>query len=402
MIKIKPIQINLTQVGKNIQVSTPVASALIPPHALAFATQGLAFRNREYTLSGSESLKKSFITALESQYCVSHLHNDVSPFLVNYLINKTNGSDSYTYESLLSELKTKQSFLFCGAGPSLYESLAFVRKACQSESVFVVAGGSAIKAFEANDLVPDLCLACDPQEATGTRSAGLSKEFMDSTVLLAGSGLNPSFLDHWTGPVVLTNGMSALPIGEFMEPGRVVVSEGSIGVSTFFLSLMLQIPNAKTHILGVDLSANKEGNLYPSNLGFENEVESHREHIWRLEAQAVAQLAAQFSVKPVNLSARGRRIPNLTLSAPNSVTIKGARGVLNLIKQKQGFFNIQKLGKALNELDLNNLGASPLFEPLLTVYHHIYLSKSLLTGEYDVDGFRLRINYLKDFVRNLC
>jgi hypothetical protein len=405
-IELKPIRIVIrpTKDGQ-LSVETPVATATLPRNALSFVTQGLAYHNdRSIEVDASPELTAEFGHAFDSQLCLSHLSRDISPFLANYLENKAapRTNPLFTLESLLADLRGRR-ILFCGAGPSLYQHWDFIRRCLATGHAFVIAGGSAIQAFANEGIIPDLCLACDPNPLASTRAATLSSDFQASTLLLAGSGVNPEFLDHWSGPLVLTNGLSALPLGQYLEPGRVTLTEGGIGVSTFAMHLARTVDCPEFLQLGVDLRQTRGGKLYPDSLGFDNGLDSPREKIWKSEAMLIGSIAKEFNLKVLRPK-RGRPVPHTQVVNFKKIKVTdGPTPLGDLIPEQSDSFlsRLHSFHHDLVHLPLDNVAASPLFEPFINIYHHIYLARMLITGEYAADSLKYRLNVVKHYVENL-
>lgn len=406
-IEIKPIRIVIRPTADGqISVETPVAKAILPRNALSFVTQGLAYHNdRDVEIDAPPDITAEFGHSFDSQLCLSHLSRDISPFLANYLDNKVTSQGRYelfTLESLLAGLRGRR-ILFCGAGPSLYQHWDFIRRCLATGHAFVIAGGSAIQAFANEGIIPDLCLACDPNPLAATRSVELSPDFQVSTLLLAGSGINPGFLDNWGGPLVLTNGLSALPIGQYLEPGRVTLTEGGIGVSTFAMHLARTVDCPEFLQLGVDLRQTRAGKLYPDSLGFDNTLDSPREKIWKSEAMLLGRIAKEFSLKVLRPK-RGRSVPHTTVVSFKKIKVTDGPAPLgDLVPEQSDSFlsRLRSFHHDLVNMPLDNVATSPLFEPFINVYHHIYLSRMLFTGEYAADSLKFRLNVVKNYVENL-
>ena len=404
-IKLKPLKIKLSRRGAKIRFDSPFSSIEVAEQQFAFLTQGLAYDNKKVDVSGPRDLVSKFHSMFNAQLCIGHLSATISPFLSNYLVNKCNESNHrVSFDHILGQLDDCERIVFCGAGPSLYESWGFLEWCLETGYARVIAGGSAIKAFSDRGLTPDLCLVCDPNPGVASRGM-VSHEMQLNTVLLAGSGVNPRLLAEWDAPFALTHGMSALPIGQFMEPGKQNVSEGGIGVSTFAMNLALNLPNVKElQLLGVDLGS-KDGKIYPDSLGFDNSIDERREHIWQCEAAAIAEIASRATYKTINLANNGRIIRNTDKVCPNTLIADRMQIDNKLTTQPElpGDFiaKMRELHHELNVLDLTNIAPSPLFKPLLELYHNVYMSRMLYTGEYAAESFLLRIEYLKGFIEDL-
>jgi len=407
-IKFKPVPIKLRQLKNNkISVETPLASLTLNPEQFNFLTQGLAYSPRPFTLDAPNRLKKKFETILRSQLCVSHLSANVSPFLANYLTNKTfSPTDGRSFRSLLDQLAgSTQRLLFCGAGPSLYESWDFVEFCLNTGYARVVAGGSAIKAFADRGLSPDLCLVCDPNPSVASRG-DVPESFAKSTILLAGSGVNPKLLANWRGPVALTTGLSTFPFADYLEPGSETLHEGNIGVSTFSFRLAQRLKVKEFLLLGVDLNPTADGGVYPQSLGFESAIDNPRQAIWANEAESLGFLAKESSFSVKNLAKNGRNIPNTAKWCPDTANLEpsGTIRKLNPAKLDESDAFIKRLAqmhKDLCEIDYGDLRKSPLYTPFLEVYYNVYLSRTLYTGEFPTDSIILRIEYLKAFIEGL-
>lgn len=406
-IKQKPIKVKLTRKGNLIHVSTPFASIEVAEHQFAFVTQGLAYERKAIDLQGPRDLVAKFNSMLNAQFCLSHLQPSISPFLRNYLLNKSNSAlNLVSFDSLLEEMKDIKRVLFCGAGPSLYESWDFVEFCLKTGYALVIAGGSAIRAFSNRGLVPNLCLVCDPNPGVASRGE-VSSELQKSTILLAGSGVHPGLLSNWNGPIALTNGMSALKMGDYLEPGKKGISEGGIGVSTFVMSLVSEIHGVETlMLLGVDLASSDGKTVYPSDLGFDNAIDRNREHIWKCEAQSLGQQAKLAKHHVYNLSLNGRDIPNIKKVAIAEL-VDDASNLgpiqLNPLPSETGDF-MARLTTAyfdLCKLNLENVYPSPLFKPFVELYHNVLLSRSLYTGEYARDSLILKLQCLKDLIEEI-
>lgn len=400
-IKIKPLTIKLSyQRGGLIRVETPHAFIEVTQQQLGYTTQGLAYDPKKFELSGPKNLQSLFRANLDAQLCLSHLSATVSPFLRNYITNKATKRDNlFSFDSLMSSLTNQQRILFCGAGPSLYESWEFVEFCLNTGYATVVAGGSAIKAFESECLIPDICLVCDPNPGVATRS-DLSKGFMASTVLLAGSGVHPGLLNKWSGPKVLTNGMSALKVGDYLEPNTTKISEGGIGVSTFAMNLANNIVGCQElMLLGIDLSPTADNKVYPDHLGFDGAIDVNRGNIWQCEAQALGNAAGQSNVTVTNLATKGRDIPNTTKVDSTTIERPLSSNPLrfNLIKADTEEFRskLEDFFSDLCSLDLNNVVTNPIFKPFIEIYHTVLLSRVLYTGEYAKESLLLKLEHLK-------
>jgi len=406
-VRIKPIHIKLKALKNDVvSAETQFGKVDVPMSNFAFITQGLAYQQRPFKVTASPKLTEAFYNSLNSQVCLSHLARDISPFLSNYLTNKCSSNIS-TYESFFEHLKPTKRILFCGAGPSLYESWEFVEWCLKTGYATVIAGGSAIKAFELQGLIPDICLACDPHPAVLNRGC-VSEEFAKSTVLLAGSGVYPEFLTAWPGPKVLTNGMSALPMGKYFEPTKEMLSEGGIGVSTFSMGLASALPDVEElFLLGVDLCPTSDKQVYPDHLGFKTEIDPSREHLWTCEANYLGLLAKKTSYRVINLSIKGRQIPGSTKVPTNRVLDWELKPINRVLPTLTGYNREEFISKCvffsseLINLDLNDITRSPVYKAFIEIYHNVYLSRTLYTGEYSREPMLLKIECLKSFLREL-
>lgn len=405
-LRLKPVRIKIKPKGDFLQIETSQASVTIPKSDFAFLTQGLAYNPRPVEVDAPNQIRKAFVTAVDSQKCLGHLNEPISPFLYNYLINKFGVSNSrFSLESLINELNGTSRVLFCGAGPSLYQTWDFVEFCLRTGYARVIAGGSAVKAFSDKGLVPDLCIACDPN-ATAPERFDLPESFTSKTILLAESGTHPAILANWKGPQVVTNGLAAFPgLINYTEPGRLVLKTGGIGVSTFAMEIAKAIGAKELLLLGVDLNPTTDGKLYPSDLGFENSIDEERNNIWRCEALVLGNTAKEMPYSVKNLAVNGRDIPNTDKISMEWIECEGEtlpKLSLTAETQQEDTTNrIRSIYDELNNLDLKDVSNSKIFAPLLSVYHSIYTSRMLLTGEYPADSMLLRIEYIKGHLENI-
>lgn len=404
------IEINLRTKKGKVLARTPHAHVELERGELLFLAQGLAFDPVPYKLTGDQELCAELARLVQSRYCLGHHKSHLSPFIRNYFLNKLNpDTDRRDTDTLFQRLNGTTRVLFCGAGPSLAENWGLVKWCLETGYALVVAGGSAIKAFELKGLIPDLCITCDPNEITAARGS-VSPSFSNEALLFASSGTHPALLKNWGGPICLGHGSSSAPLHHFLEPTKKVIMEGGIGVSTLIFNICEHIKVKELILLGVDLCPTRDGKLYDLSLPFDNQVDAERNKIWEHEAMILGEAARVASFKVKNASLNGRNIPNTAtfeeLTAKNSpLTEKCHRFERDLpvCQQKEDLLakSIQFYEELLVLDYTKDLVQSKLYKPFIQPLHEIYMARQLFTGEFPNDSLVIRLEYLKGFFEDL-
>lgn len=86
-----------------------------------------------------------------------------------------------------------------GAGPSLHESIPFLRK--NKDRMVLVAVDTAFRILQREEITPHFCLAVDPQVLNARYFEGIAPT---DTVLIADPTVHPSVIRLYPGPVALT------------------------------------------------------------------------------------------------------------------------------------------------------------------------------------------------------
>ncbi len=156
----------------------------------------------------------------------------------------------------LAELFRGRPMVLVSAGPSLDESLEFLRAA--SEVAVIVTVNSSYRAVRNAGIVPHIVMAADPREFTARGFAGIP---VDGTWLVTTPIVNPEVVRIFAGRAFIWSGGNEL----FLElrrrlglkPGIRIVEQGTVSASAVDLAIILGCD--RLCMVGQDLAVRADG-----------------------------------------------------------------------------------------------------------------------------------------------
>lgn len=184
----------------------------------------------------------------------------------NYRFMRKHRTQFGDIEHLKSRFKGRD-ILFCGAGPSIKEYLGDIRKIIKDNSAIVVAGGSALRLFYNEGIIPHFGYVCDCWESEYINVfSHLDSSWVSKVNWVVGIGLDRQSFEliaEHGNSLYINGGLDV--IGLIGHIDQLPKFSNGLAVSNGILDLCNQcIPNSLT-LLGVDLCFGSDGSLYADN-----------------------------------------------------------------------------------------------------------------------------------------
>ncbi len=161
-----------------------------------------------------------------------------------------------------------QPMVMAGAGPSLDESLEFLRWA--QDRAVIVAGNSSIRALVNGGVRPHFVLAADPYPTTDSGFEGVD---LGETILLCPFMVYPAVVERFDGRIAswAYNNKVATYFRRVIGRDRIshVVEQGTISACAFDIAVTLGC--SSLYFVGQDLAARVDGSMHASDSFYTDE-----------------------------------------------------------------------------------------------------------------------------------
>lgn len=174
----------------------------------------------------------------------------------------SNMSLEHKYYADLNTDFNKDEWLVIGAGPSLNDNVDFIKESVGKRTICAI--NASFKWFYLNDIKPDLCTACDPNDTMIPHIEGY-ESFSEDVPLIADCLTNRTYMDLYRGPkyYIYSEG-AALVVGKDKVVGDIWSYGGT--VTSMALEVALKMGAKKVYMIGADL-AYPEGVTYANGVG---------------------------------------------------------------------------------------------------------------------------------------
>ena len=162
----------------------------------------------------------------------------------------------------LSEQFKDVPFILVGAGPSLDESIEFLKKV-QNQAI-IVASNSPYRKLINSGIRPHLVVTADPMEPT---LAGFQNVKLDHVPLVCPFSAYPEIVKRFSGRIISWSTLN--PIAEYVKkrigkgPGTKILEQGTVSGCVLDISRVLGCQ--KVLLIGQDMSVRDDGQYYTSD-----------------------------------------------------------------------------------------------------------------------------------------
>ncbi len=174
----------------------------------------------------------------------------------------SNMSLEHQFYADLNKDFNKDEWVVVGAGPSLNDNVDFIKESVGKRTICAI--NASFKWFYLNNIKPDLCTACDPNNSMIPHIEGY-EEFSEDVPLIADIVTNARYIELYRGPryYIFSEG-AALVIGKEKVVGGIWTYGGT--VTSMALEVALRMGAKKVYMIGADL-AYPDGVTYASGVG---------------------------------------------------------------------------------------------------------------------------------------